>query len=415
MENNRKNAQYEDTAGEVISWIITFILLFTIWPVGVFMLVKKLRKYARTTGRKEAQSVSTAKPVVSGTPAAAASTIAAASAVAAASTVAAAPDVAVASAAPAVKKTSKKNAKNPLLKKSGKFVSVILLLISIVMFIIGANFFTGALRDIFGGWPIRWLDLGFGAFYLTGGLISFFSRNIPVNRFTKYKRYYAFVNERGVVSLTDISRGVGYPMKTVLKDLQSMINAGYFGPNAYIDNELDSLVLFAEAAAEARRNMRAEYGQPSSDETPEKPENQYMAIITELRDLNDTIADVSISEKIDRIEMLTAKIFRIVEDNPSKLPQIRRFMNYYLPTTLKLLHSYATLEKQDIKGENIDAAKVNIDRILETLTTGYAQQLDQLFQSDVIDIAADINVLENMMQQDGLTAEKPELRTMGGV
>jgi len=87
-------------------------------------------------------------------------------------------------------------------------------------------------------------------------------------------------------------------------------------------------------------------------------------------------------------------------------------MNYYLPTTLKLLRSYATLEKQGINGENITSAKENIGRILDTLATGYAQQLDQLFESDVIDIAADINVLENLMQQDGLTGEKPGMRVM---
>ena len=377
MENNRKNTPYEDVPGEVISWIVTFILLFAFWPVGIFMLLKKLRGYAKTAGRKDAQSV---YPL----------------------------------AADAQKK-QKKAARNPLSKKTGKFVSTILFIISIILFIIGANTISSVVRDFFNNGLVRLSDFCFGVFYFIGGLISFFSRNVGVNRFSRYKRYYAFVDERSIVPIPDIARGTGNPVRTVTRDLQAMINAGYFGPNAYIDSELDSLVLFAEAAMEARRAMKAEQEAPKPAEKIEKPENQYMAIITELRDLNDTIADIPISEKIDRIELLTAKIFRIVEDNPSKLPQIRRFMNYYLPTTLKLLHSYATLERQDIKGENIDSAKENIGRILETLATGFEQQLDQLFQSDVLDIAADINVLENMMQQDGLTAEKTELKTLSGV
>ena len=377
MENNKKNAPYDDVAGEAISWIVTFILLFAFWPVGIFMLLKKLRGYAKTAGRKDAQSVYPS--------------------------------------AADVKTKTKKAARNPLSKKTGRFVSTILFIISIILFIIGANTISSVVKDFFNYGLVRLSDFCFGVFYFIGGLISFFSRNVGVNRFSRYKRYYAFVDERGVVPIPDIARGTGHSVKTVMKDLQAMINAGYFGPNAYIDSELDSLVLFAEAAMEARRTMKAEQETPKPVETTEKPENQYMAIITELRDLNDTIADVPISDKIDRIELLTAKIFRIVEDNPSKLPQIRRFMNYYLPTTLKLLHSYATLEKQDIKGENIDSAKENIGRILETLATGFEQQLDQLFQSDVLDIASDINVLENMMQQDGLTVEKPELKTMSGV
>jgi len=377
MDNNKKNFPNEDATGEIISWVVTFILLFAFWPVGILMLLRKLRGYAKTAGRADAHAVSSSEKYV--------------------------------------KAKTKKDTKNPLARKSGKFISFILLVISLVLFIIGANTLSGAVRDIFRNGIFRWSELFFGVFYFIGGFISFFSRNIMVNRFSRYKRYYAFVDERGIVPISEIARGVGNSQKAVVRDLQAMINAGYFGPNAYLDSELDSLVLFAEAALEARRAKKAEQGQPGVTEKPagqEKPDNQYMAIIIELRELNDTIADIPISDKIDRIEVLTAKIFRIVEDNPAKLPQIRRFMNYYLPTTLKLLHSYATLEKQDIHGENITAAKENISRILETLATGFEQQLDQLFQSDVMDIAADINVLENMMQQDGLTGEKSELSVM---
>ena len=374
MDQNRKNTPNEDAIGEIISWVITFILLFAVWPVGIFMLLRKLRGYAKTAGRADAHAVVSAEKQPS--------------------------------------KKTQKNIQKTLARKSGRFISFILLVISIILFAIGVNMISGAVRDIFGNGLTRWSDLFFGLFYFVGGLISFFSRNVMANRFSRYKRYYAFVDERGIVSIPEISRGVGYAYKTVIRDLQAMINAGYFGPNAYLDSELDSLVLFAEAAMEVRRSKKAQQTTPQTAQKPEKPDNQYMAIIIELRELNDTIADIPISDKIDRIEVLTAKIFRIVEDNPSKLPQIRRFMNYYLPTTLKLLHSYATLEKQDIHGENITAAKENIGRILETLATGFEQQLDQLFQSDVMDIAADINVLENMMQQDGLTGEKTELSVM---
>jgi len=184
-----------------------------------------------------------------------------------------------------------------------------------------------------------------------------------------------------------------------------MIDAGYLGPDAYIDAQLQSLILCREEAEKSHASAG-----PDTDPGEEVPENQYMIILQELRELNSTIADISISVKVERIEGLTAKIFRTVEENPEKIPQIRRFMNYYLPTTKKLLRSYATMEKQGIHGENIQAAKENIGNILDTLARGFEEQLDQLFKSDVIDIAADINVIENMMKQDGLSGEQPELR-----
>ena len=304
----------------------------------------------------------------------------------------------------------KKKKRTPLEKKTGKFVSTLILLISIALFIVGVNTLVGSVT----GFPPvsfgNWAQIGLGLFYIIGGFIAFFSRNIGVKRWARYKKYHAFTSGRGIVPISEIARASGQSEKIVKRDVQVMINEGYFGGEAYIDNELDSLVLSAEAAEEMRQAFKSVLEVPVVSD--DKSENQYMAIIIELRELNDTIVDVAISDKIDRIEELTAKIFRIVEENPDKLPQIRRFMNYYLPTTLKLLHSYAVLEKQGIQGENITAAKENIGRILDTLATGFEQQLDQLFEADAIDIAADINVLENLMQQDGLTGEKPELKTM---
>ena len=144
------------------------------------------------------------------------------------------------------------------------------------------------------------------------------------------------------------------------------------------------------------------------------PKKQYSAILAELRDINMTIADKQISKKVDKLEDLTAKIFRIVEENPEKQPQIRRFINYYLPTTMNLLRSYATFEKQGIKGENIMSAKKSIGNILDTLATGYEQQLDQLFKTDALSITAEISVLENLMQQDGLTGDKSGFQTLTG-
>jgi len=307
------------------------------------------------------------------------------------------------------KKDKKKN-RSQLEKKSGKFLSNILLIVSIAMFIIGASLISAATIDYFGGGQDVLSNLIWSIFYLSGAFVTFFSRNINVKRYGRYKKYYAFAAGRGIVPMSDIARAAGHPARTVARDIQAMINAGHFESGAYIDNELDCLVLSAEAAEEARKEARAAY---VDDPAPGvNPENQFMAIMLELREVKSTIADVTISNKVDRIEELTAKIFRIVEDNPEKQTQTRRFMSYYLPTTMKLLRSYSTLEKQGIKGENITAAKENIGRILDTLATGYEQQLDQLFQSDAMDIAADIDVLENLMQQDGLSGEKSEFKMM---
>jgi predicted small secreted protein len=475
----------DDKTGDIMSWVITFILLIAFWPIGLIVLLKKLNVFAKPAKRavrhkidravddaRRAQSqYKDAAREAEGVAREAASDIAksareagyaarraiteiyadltrefkqsqstrpgadrsasyqpsqhqsqsqsqtqtqsqpqsqsAASPPQYQRTAALQPQTARAetswrTAAKSRKSKSKiKKERTALEKKSGKFVSVVLLIISIAMFILGANTIAGAARDIWVGGVNRWPDFFLGVFYFAGGLISFFSRNIGVRRFARYKRYHVFVSGRGVVPIPDIVKAAGLSARVVRRDIQAMINEGYLDRGAYIDRDLNCLILSAEAVEEMRRAGSDDGSARPAD--AEKPENQYMAIILELREVNSSIADITISRKAERIEELSAKIFRIVEENPEKLPQIRRFMNYYLPTTIKLLRSYATLEKQGVKGENITGTKESIGRILDTLAAGYEQQLDQLFTSDALDIAADINVLETLMQQDGLT------------
>jgi len=301
---------------------------------------------------------------------------------------------------------------NVLEKKSGKAISIILLFIAIALFIIGANTVVSAATGIWGaGLVARWPEFWLGIFYFLGGFISLFSRNIVTKRLGRFKAYYAYIAGRDVVPMQSIANTSGLKIKTVRRDIQKMIDEGYFETGTYIDNELDSLILCGNSAEELRKTVFNTDDTTQDEDTGEK---SYAQIIAELHTLNTSVADITISGKIERIEFLTAKIFRIVEEHPEKKSQIRRFETYYLPTTMKLVRQYSTLEKQGVKGENIMAAKQNIGRVLDTLATGYEQQLDQLFSSDAMDIAADITVLENLMQQDGLAKDEADFKTMTG-
>ena len=121
--------------------------------------------------------------------------------------------------------------------------------------------------------------------------------------------------------------------------------------------------------------------------------------------MNDEIADETVSERIYRIEERTRNIFDYVTEHPEAMPQIRTFMNYYLPTTLKLLESYSRIERVGVAGENMKSSKEKIENILDLLVIGFEQQVDQLFRNESIDISSDISVLEKMMQKDGLNGK----------
>ena len=128
--------------------------------------------------------------------------------------------------------------------------------------------------------------------------------------------------------------------------------------------------------------------------------------IADIRRLNDEIPDERISAQIDLIERLTAQIFDCVRKNPKKLSQIWQFLNYYLPTTIKLMEQYVTLQNQSLKTENITEGMQKIEDLLDKVIIAFQRQLDALFEADVVDITADIRVMEQMMASEGLTNKK---------
>ena len=124
--------------------------------------------------------------------------------------------------------------------------------------------------------------------------------------------------------------------------------------------------------------------------------------ISEMKRLNDSIQDETISRQIDRLESVCGKIFAQVQAEPKKLPQIRKFMSYYLPTTLKLLNAYDRMGEQGVSGENIGGTMKRVEDMMDTIVQAFEKQLDSLFGAEALDISTDITVLENMMAREGL-------------
>ena len=150
---------------------------------------------------------------------------------------------------------------------------------------------------------------------------------------------------------------------------------------------------------ESLQKVQADTGNPEVDELL----NRGREMIKEIRTENDKIPDESLSAKLDVLENSCAEIFRAVYDKPAKAPQIRKFMEYYLPTTLKMVKNYRLLGERDYGNAETQKARQRIDEALGVVNTGCRHMLDQLYRDDMLDITTDIDVLEQMLKRDGLT------------
>ena len=128
-------------------------------------------------------------------------------------------------------------------------------------------------------------------------------------------------------------------------------------------------------------------------------------MLSAIRKENDLIPDEKLSAQITEIETVAGKIFRTVIEQPGKAPQIRRFMDYYLPTTQKMLTAYRKMDEREVQGREADDVKQKISAAMNVVIGAFQKQLSTLYHNDILDISTDIDVLETMLKQDSLTGQ----------
>jgi len=139
-------------------------------------------------------------------------------------------------------------------------------------------------------------------------------------------------------------------------------------------------------------------GDAAADSLVEKGQQMLRSI----RKVNEEIPDEKLSAQMDQLDDVANRIFRTVADQPGKAPQIRRFMDYYLPTTLKMLEGYRKMEERHVSGAEADATRGQIRQAMNVVLKAFDKQLHALYQDDMLDISTDIDVMEAMLKQDGL-------------
>ena len=234
-----------------------------------------------------------------------------------------------------------------------------------------------------------------------GGAAMLGSGTVMDRRLKRYAKYLAVLGDYEAMSLEQLSRTLGFSRGQVERDLEKMLDQGYFGPAAYLNMELGYLFRSGKAMEEMRAKQAAQAAQ-----TPKEAEEGYSGILRKIRRANDAIADPELSAKIDRLEEITARIFRAVEEDPKKAGRIDTFLNYYLPTTQKLLDSYAEFEAAGVEGENLRQAKGRIESTMDAIVRGFEHQLDELYKADALDVDSDIRVMETMLRRDTATVEE---------
>ena len=363
------------------SWILIAVMFAVAWPVGLILLLSKLSEGG---GRKMRQQAREAWQRTAAGSAEAKSAQARAS---------------------AAKNTVRKVTETPNYSDKG---AKIMKIIGAAVAILGAFFLVQQVDYFELRYAIKWhewMDLLRQVFYpmgmMAGGVSLLLGSGAMKRRQRRFATYLRTVGQKQAVPLDYLARAADVSRKRVEKDVNLMLEKGMWGDEAYIDLGSGMLFKSQEAATayfDAAHRAKAEQEQ-SRQPAAAAPEG-YAAILAQIRDLNDRIADERLSAQMDRMEQVAGRIFRLIEEDENKRAAAGTFLSYYLPTTLKLLENYAAFEEAGVSGENLSQAKAKIEKTMDSIVAGFEHQLDELYRTDAMDIDSDIRVMETMLRRD---------------
>ncbi len=361
------------------SWILIAVMFAVAWPVGLILLLSKLsegggrkmRQQAREAWQRTAAGSAEAKP---------------------------------AQAKPAAaKKAVRRVTETPNYSDKG---AKIMKIVGAVLGIVGALFllqqldFTLGYAIEYGEWMYLLRQIFYPVGMLAGGVSLLLGSGAMKRRQRRFATYLRTAGQKAAVPLDYLARAADVSRKRVEKDVNLMLEKGMWGDEAYIDLGSGMLFKSQEAATayfDAAHRAKAEQEQPA--QAAPAPEG-YAAILAQIRDLNDRIADERLSAQMDRMEQVAGRIFRLIEEDENKRAAAGTFLSYYLPTTLKLLENYAAFEEAGVSGENLSQAKAKIEKTMDSIVAGFEHQLDELYRTDAMDIDSDIRVMETMLRRD---------------
>lgn len=300
-------------------------------------------------------------------------------------------------------------------------------------------------------------DTLMGSLFTPVLLISGGMTYVGTRRRHRVRRFYQYVRQlrgRTYCSIKELSSHIGRSDRFVLKDLRKMISLGMFpeghiddqqtcvmlnGPtydqyrkaqNAYLTRQMgetqsagriyaDSVQTAANSgtaenisnpsAAESRNTDAAHANTDAASRRSSLPPKVIQVLsagdsyLTKIREANAAIPGEVISAKLDHLEEIIRKIYARIEVHPEQVDDLDKFINYYLPTTLKLVDAYRNFDAQSVQGDNIKTAKKEIESTLDTIIYAFETLLDSLYEDDALDISTDISVLQTMFAQEGLT------------
>lgn len=230
------------------------------------------------------------------------------------------------------------------------------------------------------------------------------------------KRYNTYVKDlkfKNIEIIDDLAVYSKVEPEKVIKDLNKAVKMKLI-PQGHFDKD-NLMFIVSDEVYEKYKDKQAVYDRYYRKQVEERLRmkertkemqaimDQGQGYIDKIHESNDIIKDKIISQKLNRMENVVSMIFHEVDVNPQNADKLGMFMNYYLPTTEKLLEAYIEIDEKQIKGKSLEKTKKDIEGAIDKIIDSFEGLLDKFYHEKEMDIATDISAMEILMKQDGLS------------
>lgn len=263
-----------------------------------------------------------------------------------------------------------------------------------------------------------------GSNIILGVLVLFFLVSLGLllrgislrKRLKRFKKYVRFIDNSSYFLIKDLAKFAKEKESFVVRDLSKMIDLGMF-LEGHIDEEKtyfmlndevygDYLNLKKEQIAKESNNEKLKEGiDYSGKEEIESTIKIGRNYIEQIKTVRNELYKEEIAIKLDELGNISNQILNYVEKNPKKTQEVDKFINHYLPITIKLINSYKDINNQLVQGDNIKNAKIEIEKSIDLINNAFENLLDDLYEDVVLDVSTDISVLKTLFKQEGLSEE----------
>lgn len=272
------------------------------------------------------------------------------------------------------------------------------------------------LQSFAGWWAVG--TLGSIALFFYVMLFVGIRNNCRIGRLKEYLKELK-IHGKGYCELERLEKNSSRSLKYIRKDLKKMLKLGML-PDARMDDQETCLLLNEETYQQYRLTQDSLIQQQQEKQKKQTREREvwdiqekspagesiargreYMETLDRLRE---SIPDREMTGKLERLDAILEQLFEALKKQPDQVEELDQFMEYYLPTTVKLVTSYQEFAAVEFPGDNVKRAKKEIRHTLDTINGAFEKLLDDFYQDKTFDVLSDASVLQSMLAREGLTA-----------